>query len=84
MPRIKGWGKLIVSDGIIYVNKIPPWKVDSYGGVSSIDIYNTGYKTGEKWIVKMVKIGDDDYYSFKTKKQALKFAINWMKKHSRG
>jgi len=86
MPKIKGWKKVYEDKIIIdFINEIPPWKIESRGGISCVRIIRSYNPETSKdfWSVKL-EGKSNKYYSFKTKKQALKFAINWMRKHPKG
>jgi hypothetical protein len=88
MPRIKGWKKIFLIDKSItaYIN-------DQGYSITRIAVLPDIKWKGKRktWIVQKHKkmvgkpfIFKDVGKGFGTKQQALKFAINYMKKHPRG
>jgi len=92
MVRVKGWKKIYVDKEQTLRGHIPEdqWIFhgkQERGSFSVITIYKmTSGKGKGRYFVEMWSNGRFDKYSpsFKTKSQALKYAINWMKKHPYG
>jgi len=89
MPRIKGWSKAdpktvhIFSIGarehsVVAWESETPNKWGSYPAISVVPNIGGGYN------VQFYGINRGNIKSFKTKDEAIKYAINWMRKHPRG
>lgn len=76
--KIKGWKKQ---------NGYDWWNNTHIGQTLSIEL-SKGYLTPLKWAVIVTKpqylYRKNRAFGFRTKAQAVKFAISWMKRHPRG
>lgn len=77
MPRIINWKRLYGGRIFLYW-----WNKQADTGIEVTPI-KKGIKWNTMWVWRVLK-NNQVLKEFKTKKEALKFAINWMREHPNG